>query len=560
MNWYKNWKISVKLITGFLLVAIIAGLVGLVGLTNIMRLDDADSLLYKNNTLGIKYMGDAARFYQRLKYNTAEMILKKDDSLKDNYVQVLNNYLNNVEENLGNYANSISSQENRQLYNELMSHWNEYKSHMLRAIEYAQKGDYDKVEEVLLIDSDKSGDAVRDSIANLVDYNAERAEERAEENEKLANTAVSLMIAIVLIGIVLAIAMGLYIANVISRPITKMVDAAEKLAVGDVDINVDIVTKDEVGKLAESFRKLIDSTRDQVLAVQRIAEGDLTVDVAIRSDKDLLGRKLSEMVRDINNLMLNIASAADQVTSGAKQISDSSMALSQGAAEQASSIEELTASIGEVSSQTKMNADNASQANDLAGKTKTYAVTGNEYMKEMLKAMDDINISSNNINRIIKVIEDIAFQTNILALNAAVEAARAGEHGRGFAVVAEEVRNLAGQSANAAKETTALIEDSIRKAEGGTKIAKETAEALEKTVEGVEAVSGLIVDISSASNEQAAAITQINQGIMQVSQVVQENSATSEESAAASEELSGQAESLKEMIGRFKVKRSAMHF
>jgi len=425
MNWYKNWKISVKLITGFLLVAIIAGLVGLVGLTNIMRLDDADSLLYKNNTLGIKYMGDAARFYQRLKYNTAEMILKKDDSLKDNYVQVLNNYLNNVEENLGNYANSISSQENRQLYNELMSHWNEYKSHMLRAIEYAQKGDYDKVEEVLLIDSDKSGDAVRDSIANLVDYNAERAEERAEENEKLA---------------------------------------------------------------------------------------------------------------------------------------DSSMALSQGAAEQASSIEELTASIGEVSSQTKMNADNASQANDLAGKTKTYAVTGNEYMKEMLKAMDDINISSNNINRIIKVIEDIAFQTNILALNAAVEAARAGEHGRGFAVVAEEVRNLAGQSANAAKETTALIEDSIRKAEGGTKIAKETAEALEKTVEGVEAVSGLIVDISSASNEQAAAITQINQGIMQVSQVVQENSATSEESAAASEELSGQAESLKEMIGRFKVKRSAMHF
>jgi len=236
------------------------------------------------------------------------------------------------------------------------------------------------------------------------------------------------------------------------------------------------------------------------------------------------------------------------------------MALSQGATEQASSIEELTASIEEIAAQTNQNAHSAEQVNQLTQGAMTNAVQGNSQMKDMLQAMEQINDSSGSISKIIKVIDEIAFQTNILALNAAVEAARAGQHGKGFAVVAEEVRNLAARSANAAKETTVMIESSIKKVESGTKIAGDTASALEKIVGDISKVATIMTEITSASTEQAAGITQINQGVMQLSQVVQTNSATAEESASASEELAGQANLMREHVERFKVREQSRDY
>ena len=321
-------------------------------------------------------------------------------------------------------------------------------------------------------------------------------------------------------------------------------------------------------KFEGGYREIINGMNQTIVAVERpfleisevlryMADGNLTNTMSgdYRGEYLKIKNAVNHTMKAISGVLTNINLAAEQVSIGSNQVSNSSQALSQGATEQASSIEQLSASIADIAIQTKQNSERAVQANDLAMRAKNDADVGNDQMKLMLNSMEDINEASANISKVIKVIEDIAFQTNILALNAAVEAARAGQYGKGFAVVADEVRNLAAKSANAAKETTTMIEGSIKKTEIGTKIAGETADALGKIVVGVEQAANLVAEIATSSNEQATGISQVNQGIEQVSQVVQVNSATAEESAAASEELSSQADLLKEMINRFTLQK-----
>lgn len=296
------------------------------------------------------------------------------------------------------------------------------------------------------------------------------------------------------------------------------------------------------------------------LTLQKVAQGDLTVSMKgeYRGEYNNIKIALNHAIDQVNMLLGQIQSVTNQVTVGSKQVSDGSQLLSQGATEQASALEELTASIDEISSKTKQNAEFASKASSLAFLANNEAFNGTEKMSQMLKAMNEISESSSNISRINKVIDDIAFQTNILALNAAVEAARAGQYGKGFAVVAEEVRNLAAKSAKAAKETNALIESSLSQIESGSKTAEEASNALTNISESVQKVAELVGTIAMSSNEQATAITQINKGLGRVSDVVKTNSATAEESAASSAELSNQANILEGLVSKFKLNSSAL--
>ena len=364
------------------------------------------------------------------------------------------------------------------------------------------------------------------------------------------------------VGIALVFVLSIFM---ISKPLKKIGQFADKIKVGELGISsfsesiIAVRANDEVGVLARSLEQAYNQLKTYIAEIQErmsgLAQGDLVTHSLIDFEGDfiLIKDSINDIVINLNQIMSSINTASLQVASGSKQIADGATALAQGSTEQAASVEELSSSIAEIAKQTVENADMASRAAELASIIKGNAEKGSVQMDEMITAVKEINAASKSISKVIKVIDDIAFQTNILALNAAVEAARAGQHGKGFAVVAQEVRSLAAKSAEAAKDTGGLIANSMEKAELGSRIAGETAESLTEIVAGINESDELVSEISQSSKEQSESIAKINIGIDQVAQVIQQNSATAQQSAAASEQMSSQSSMLEEMIGQFKL-------
>lgn len=363
-------------------------------------------------------------------------------------------------------------------------------------------------------------------------------------------------------GLFCSIFFGERIKKSIAAPLKEANNAAKQLANGNLNVHIQNRANNEIGELTaelnQSFQNFSDLVNEISGALVKMSEGDYASETVKQYPNDFapISDAFTKILDQQNKMLQVFQSSSQQVSVGAQQISDGSQKLAQGTTEQASSAEELAASISDISDKVKENTTHVENMTRYLDETSANVADSNNQMKRMLHAMDEISASSDEISKIIKVIDDIAFQTNILALNAAVEASRAGEAGKGFAVVADEVRNLAGKSAEAAKQTAALIESSILKVKDGKELANGTAAAIDSVAEKIQHLDETIKKIDAASEAQSGAISQISQGVEQISTVIQNNSASAEESAAASEELAGQAELLKKELSKYKIRRS----
>jgi methyl-accepting chemotaxis protein len=405
----------------------------------------------------------------------------------------------------------------------------------------------------------KDSEHLTETLTTMMENLRERVATIREISESTDRKMVVVLLAVtvfaVLCGTILSFVLDHNITVGLKRAINDMQIVAG-LGHLDLDINEDDrARQDEIGDMARGFEDIVIEFRNVENLAISLAERNFDTSIKERGDKDTMNINLNKMLDQVNIALQEVAEGVRQVSVGSNEVSSAAQALSSGAQESAASLEEISASMHVISDQTKTNAESAAQARDLAHQASTAATNGQESMHAMTEAMSRITQNSNEIQRVIKVIDDIAFQTNLLALNAAVEAARAGQHGKGFAVVAEEVRNLASRSAKAAQETSELIAKSGQEIDKGGEVAQRTADVLNTIVNQIKQTTDLVAGIATASNEQAQGVNQITIGLQQIDAVTQQNTAAAEESASAANEMSSMAKNLHDLVARFKLRK-----
>ncbi len=558
----KNMKIGKRLGIAFLAAVLVSSIAGFIG---IVFLHDADmdytsALVDHGFTQGD--IGVLGMDFQGHRATVLYLIYEHEASARSELKSQLDAQVAKIGKDMEEVKAGIVTDTDMQIFNDLEAKMDDYAVVRAKTVELSESSSEEALE-YFRENAAPRATAIQGVVEEMLSAKQAAGDEISVTLSRQTNTSIVVMCVIILVALLLSILIALRMAKGLLTPLRELNGTSDDLAQGKLDAKVNYKSRDELGMLSDSIRGMVGNISRYMGQISgsldKMAHGDL----AIESGEQFMGdfaavqKSIEELVASLNDTFFQIDEAAEQVASGSGQVSAGAQALAQGSTQQASSVQELAATIGDISGQVQKNAKGASDASSRAKAVEDEMVRSDRQMNELIMAMQGISENAENISKITKTIEDIAFQTNILALNAAVEAARAGAAGKGFAVVADEVRNLAGKSASASADTAALIGDTLTAVQDGVKIMDETAQMFQTVVRGVHEIAETIDGISDASAEQARSIEEVSTGIDQISSVVQTNSATAEQSAAVSKELSDQAVVLKQLVGQFKLKNGA---
>ena len=553
----KDFKIKTKLMLSFFLIMVISTGIGLFGIHALRFIRISQEAMLTNNTYALGEIGNIrANLQQQRSLLRDALLLDSDNEEVLLSLKELREVENNMETHIERYLETITLEDDKKAFQKFSDlYHNDF---------YLLKQEFISIDRLneekvttLLASSRVLANTIYGYLDQSLEANKDQATTSVANNRSLVAGYVIAEIAIILFGVAASVVLAYYLNRRIAAPISSLLPVVERMSEGNMeDINITAESKDEIGQFIRSFQRLAENLRQQAASLNYIADGDLSQELTQYSEHDTIGQSLKKCSESLNRTLWEINVSANQVSNGVEQVSESSQLLAQGASEQATAIEQLSSSIFEISLNTKESAKMSESLVELYQGMKERANEGSDLMNDMVRAIEGIQSATRDIGKIMKLMGDISFQTNILSINAAVEAANAGEQGKGFAVVADEVRNLARKSSQAATDTENLIETCIEKVNQGSQITRQTHEALLAITSDIVESSRHIDDIAMASNEQSVSIEQINTGIDQVSKVINMNSSSAEQSAMAAEEMSAMAENMAELVANFKLRKN----